>query len=76
MKKLLVIVLGALAAVGAARLLRRRSQSDPLAELDHEEPAPSVVADEDAGPLGAWACSRFLVRRRGGVVPVVSIVSS
>ena len=50
MKKLLVIVLGALAAAGAARLLRRRSQSDPLAELDHEEPAPSVVADGDAGP--------------------------
>ena len=48
MKKLLVIVLGALAAVGVMRLLRRRSQVDPLEELDREDP---VASDEDAGTL-------------------------
>lgn len=53
MRKLLIIVLGALAAVGAARLLRRRSQPDPLAELDADEPASPFVADEDASPPDA-----------------------
>ena len=48
MKKLLVIVLGALAAVGVMRLLRRLSQADPLEELDREEP---VASNEDVGTL-------------------------